>query len=110
MQPSLVQGTLYLDHNTNGVFDAGDDVFPYVDVVVTTSSNTTYTVATDTLGHFLVLVPPGSTTVNVNDLDPQFSTNLTLTVGSTDTNTVTVPPSRSANVEPGYLLPPGTEF
>src|SRR6185295_1480668 len=70
--PSLVEGTLYLDHNTNGVFDVGDDGLPFVDVVITTSSNTTLTVTSDSLGHFVALVPPGSTTVNVNELDPQF--------------------------------------
>src|SRR5207247_6190588 len=94
----------------NGVFDAGDDVLRFVDVAVTTSSNTTYTVATDTLGHFLALVPPGSTTVNFDQLDPQFPTKATLTAGSTDPTIVTVPANGIATVDTGYILPPGTGF
>ncbi|HXI69439.1 MAG TPA: Ig-like domain-containing protein [Verrucomicrobiae bacterium] len=105
--PSLVQGTLYLDNNTNGVFDAGDEVFPYVDIAVTSSSNVAYTVSSDSLGHFVALVPAGSTIVNVNQLDPQFPTNATLTVGNTDPKTVTVPAGGSITADTGYVLPAG---
>src|SRR5205814_1850686 len=55
-----------------------------------------------------VLVPAGSTTVNVDELDPQYPTGVTLTAGSTDPTTVTVPANGSATVDTGYLLPPGT--
>ena len=105
--PSQVNGTLYLDHNTNGVFDAGDNFLPYVDIVITTSSNATFTVTSDSAGHFVALVPPGSTTVNVRELDPQFPTNATLTVGSTDPTTVVVPANGSVTDDTGYVLPPG---
>jgi uncharacterized repeat protein (TIGR01451 family) len=105
ISPGLVQGTLFIDRNTNGVFDAGDEPIPYVDVVVTTSSNTTFTVASDSLGHFEAFVTPGTTTINVNQLDPEFPTNATLTVGSANPATVIVPAGASATVDTGYVLP-----
>jgi uncharacterized repeat protein (TIGR01451 family) len=105
--PAVVQGALYLDRNTNGVFDAGDDAIPYVDILITTVSNTTVTVSSDALGHFNAFVPAGSTTVNVKELDPQFPTNATLTVGSTDPTTIIVPAGGSATVDTGYVLPVG---
>ncbi len=107
-----VIGILYIDSNTNGVFDVADSPLPGVDVSITDTNGFTTVVTTDSSGFFsLLFVPAGLAIVDVVNSDPQFPTNATLTVGSTDPTTVNVPDgSPPVQDDTGYLLPAGDGF
>jgi uncharacterized repeat protein (TIGR01451 family) len=99
-----VDGALYLDTNRNGVFDAGADTpLPNVDVLITTSNGVTYTVTTDSSGYFTRSVPPGNTTVDVLNADPDLPPSIILTTGNSDPTTVNVPAGGIATDNTGYI-------
>ena len=106
--PSRVEGRVYLDQNGNGIFDAGDVPYPNVDVIITASNGTVYTVTTDSNGEFGRDVPPGETKVDVDDSDPDLPNGVILTDNSQgngeDPTTVTVPINGVARDETGYQL------
>src|SRR4029453_6702700 len=70
--PATVTGHLYVDTNGNGTQDAGEPNLANVDVVITKSTGGTVTVSTGANGNWTASVPPGSTTANVDESDPQF--------------------------------------
>lgn len=99
----VVDGTIYMDENGDGVYTDGVDTpLPNVTVVITDSNGVTYTAITDADGYYSQTVPSGDTTVDVNDddLDP----TVVLTGGSTDPTTVTVPGGGTATDDTGYVL------
>jgi len=103
----LVQGTVFIDNNNNGVYDVGiDTTLSTVDVVVTASNGAVYVLTTNPSGYFSQLVPAGSTTVNV--VDTTLPAGVTLAIGNTDPTTVTVPANGVATDNTGYLLPAGS--
>jgi phosphatidate phosphatase APP1 len=108
----LVQGTLYIDENGDGLLDSGDTPIPNVDVLITKSDTTTVTVTTDENGYFQALVPLGSTTVDIDQTDPDVPGGLSLTTDAhnqgTDPTTVTVPDGGAATDNTGtvYLATP----
>lgn len=99
----LVDGTVYMDENGDGVYTDGTDT-PLINVTVTiTDSNgDVYTVTTNANGYYSQTVPSGNTTVNVDDTD--LDPNVVLTGGSSDPTTVTVPGGGKATDDTGYVL------
>jgi uncharacterized repeat protein (TIGR01451 family) len=101
----LVDGTVYMDQNGNGVFDfLTDQPLRDVTVVITDSNGVTYTLITDGDGYFSQIVPSGATTVDVDDSDADLPAGVVLTGGSTDPTTVTVPGGGTATDDTGYVL------
>ncbi|MFK7957536.1 MAG: beta strand repeat-containing protein [Lysobacterales bacterium] len=103
--PGTVSGVIYEDTNGNGVQDPGEPGIPGVEVIITDSTGGTQTVTTDGTGGYSANVPPGSTTLDINDS--------TLPPGSTQTDgtnvtTVTVPPGGTATDIDGFAPPNGT--
>ncbi|WP_293674768.1 SdrD B-like domain-containing protein [Thiolapillus sp.] len=106
--PGTVTGHLFIDTNGNGSQDAGEPNLPNVDVVITDSTGATQTVSTDASGNYTASVPAGSTTVDVDETDPDFPANHTQTAGA-DPTTVTVPAGGTGNAgDDGYQPNPGT--
>jgi large repetitive protein len=104
-QPATVFGHLYIDTNGDGDQDPGEPDLADVNVIVTDVNGTIRTVATDANGDWSASVPPGVTTANVDEADPQYPTGYTQTEG-TDPTTVTA--VSGANVSAGidgYFLP-----
>ncbi|GHA12145.1 hypothetical protein GCM10008090_22520 [Arenicella chitinivorans] len=83
-----VSGHLYIDSNGNGVQDSGEPNLANVDVVITDSNAVQRVVTSDSNGNYSAQVPAGTTTVNVDETDPQFPQNHIQTEG-TDPTTVT---------------------
>ena len=99
----VVDGTVYMDENGDGIYTDGVDTpLPNVTVIITDSNGITYSVETNADGYFSQTVPAGDTIVDVddNDLDP----DVVLTGGSTDPTTVTVPGGGTATDDTGYVL------
>ncbi len=86
-------GKVFRDANGNGAFDAGDVALANIDVLITDSRGVTQTVVTDASGNWTATLPPGLTTIDVQQADPQFTavftSGFTQTAG-TDSSTVTV--------------------
>jgi CshA-type fibril repeat protein len=87
-QSGTVSGHLYIDTNGDGNQDAGEPNLANVDVEITDANGNTQTVTTDANGNWSATVPPGSTTADVDETDPQYPTGYTQTEG-TDPTTVT---------------------
>ncbi len=103
-----VSGHLYIDTNGNGTQDSGEPDLANVDVVITDSAGIPLTVSTDANGDWVASVPPGSTTVDVDENDPQYPTDHTQTEGD-DPTTVTAVSGQSTNAgNDGYAPPKGT--
>ena len=100
----LVEGTVYMDTNNNGVYDVGTDVaLDTVTVTVTDSNGVTYTVITNGAGYFSQVVPAGATEVAVNDSD--LPVTAMIENGFTDPDTVTVPGGGVASTNFPYVEP-----
>jgi hypothetical protein len=104
----LVQGTVYIDNDGSGSYTSGDTTLPNVDVTITDSDTTVYTVTTDANGYFQQIVAAGSTDVDVNDADLPAGI-VSPDTGSSDPTTVTVPDGGAATDNTGYLLAAGTQ-
>ncbi len=97
-----VDGTLYLDNDGDGSYTSGTDTpLSGVTVVITDSAGTVYTTTTNSSGYFTQTVVPGATVVDVEDGD--LPPDVSLTTGSTDPTTVTVPVNGSATDDTGYV-------
>ncbi|GEM_PF-838937 len=83
-----VSGHLYIDTNGNGTQDLVEPNLANVDVIVTDASGNTQTATTDANGDWTATVPPGSTTADVDETDPDYPAGYTQTEG-TDPTTVT---------------------
>ena len=89
-----VDGHVFLDDGGttgiagNGIQDGDEADLPNVTVTITDVDTNVQTVVTDANGDFLVTVPPGSTTVDVDENDADIPANHTLTTGN-DPQTVT---------------------
>ena len=104
-QPGIVFGHLYIDVNGNGIQDSGEPDLANVDVIITDVNGSTQTVFTDSSGNWTATVPPGATSANVDESDPQYPTGYTQTEG-TDPTSVTAVSGNSVNAgNDGYFLP-----
>ncbi|MBX7207515.1 MAG: putative Ig domain-containing protein [Verrucomicrobiaceae bacterium] len=110
-QVATVTGHLYLDENGNGTQDPGEPDLADVDVVITKSDSTTMTVTTDSNGNWTATVPPGSTTANVDETDPDFAAlvlaGYTQTQG-VDPKTVTAVANSSVSAGTNGYFNPGS--
>jgi uncharacterized repeat protein (TIGR01451 family) len=85
-------GKVFHDVNGSGTFDAGDVALANIDVIVTSSLAAAQTLVTDVNGNWSATVPPGSTSIDVQQGDPQFAAVFTLghtQTAGTDPNTIT---------------------
>ena len=104
-QPGTVSGHLYIDANGDGDQDPGEPDLADVNVIVTDVHGNLQTVASDASGNWTATVPPGSTTANVDESDPQYPTGYTQTEGSDPTNVAAVSGVNVSAGNDGYFLP-----
>ncbi|MBP7275442.1 MAG: choice-of-anchor A family protein, partial [Kiritimatiellae bacterium] len=106
-----VGGHLYIDTNGNGAQDAGEPNLPNVNVVVTDSNGQPQTVVTDANGNWLATVPPGATTADVDETDPDYPAGYTQTEGDDPTSVTAVAGVGISAGNDGYFPPvPGIEL
>ncbi len=103
--PATVTGHLYLDVNGNGVQDSGESSLANVDVLITASNGTTQTVASDNAGNWTATVPPGTTSANVQESDPQFPVGAVQTQGDDPTTFTAVAAQVTSGGIDGYFVP-----
>ena len=96
-----------MDINGNGTQDSGEPDLANVDVIITDSNSNTQTVTTDANGNWTASVPPGSTSANVDETDPDFPTGSTQTEGTDPTTVTAVAGSNVSAGNDGYYLPGG---
>lgn len=105
----VVEGVVYIDNDGDGQYDpAIDTPLVGVEVVITDSLGFVTTVTTDENGYYFDTVPTGDTVVDVNDAD--LPADATLTIGSSDPTTVSVPEGGIGRDDTGYVLPPETSL
>ncbi|MGL4401169.1 MAG: SdrD B-like domain-containing protein [Luteolibacter sp.] len=80
-QPGNVFGHLYIDTNGNGDQDPDEPDLSGVNIVVTDSRGIAQTVATNSNGDWTATVPPGDTTADVDEMDPEYPADYTRTEG-----------------------------
>jgi uncharacterized repeat protein (TIGR01451 family) len=100
-----VFGHLYIDTNGDGNQDGGEPDLADVDVVITDSNGVTQTVTTDANGDWSATVPPGSTTADVDESDPEYPVGYTQTEGTDPTTVTAVAGSDVDAGNDGYYLP-----
>jgi uncharacterized repeat protein (TIGR01451 family) len=102
-----VTGHVFLDNfGVSGTQDGADTNIANVDVRVTDVNGNVQVVATDANGNWTAFVPPGSTTANVDETDPDFPPQAALTTAN-DPQTVTAPATGTIATTPvGYRQPP----
>ena len=88
--PGSVSGQLYLDENGNGIQDPGDSDLSNVDVIITDSNGETQTVTTDSNGNWVATVPPGPTTADIDENDPDYPAGSTQTEGNDPTQVTAI--------------------
>ena len=79
---SAVCGLVYYDDNGNGTQDADEQGISEVTVFITDAASNIHTVETDEFGGYCYNVIPGTTTINIDETDPQFPSNALQTDGS----------------------------
>lgn len=103
----VIGNRLWHDVNNNGLQDAGESGIPNVDIVVTngtgTGCATPCRVTTDEAGFWYVAgLTDGTFTVDVDNTDPDFPRDFTVTTGTTDPRVVAVAGADLLNVDFGY--------
>ena len=104
-QPGTVFGHLYIDVNGNGAQDSGEPDLANVDVIVTDVNGNPQVVGTDANGDWTATVPPGATTANVDENDPQYPAGYTQTEGDDPTGVTAVSGNNVDAGNDGYFLP-----
>jgi protocatechuate 3,4-dioxygenase beta subunit len=104
-QPGTVSGHLYIDTNGDGDQDLGEPDLADVNVIVTDVNGAIQTVVSDSNGDWTATVPPGSTTADVDETDPQYPTGYTQTEGDDPTTVTAVSGSNVSAGNDGYFLP-----
>ncbi len=94
--PATVFGHLYIDANGNGEQDPGEPDLANLNMIITDSNGIPQTVSTDASGDWTATVPPGNTTAEVDEADPEYPTSYTLTEG-TEPSVVTAVAGSDAN-------------
>ncbi|MES2598541.1 MAG: SdrD B-like domain-containing protein, partial [Verrucomicrobiota bacterium] len=87
-----VGGKVYHDVDGSGSFNAGDVALQNIDVIITNVFGVLQTVVTNATGDWTASVPPGTTNVNVDQADAQFTAVFTTgyqQTAGTDPNNVT---------------------
>jgi hypothetical protein len=104
-QPGTVSGHLYIDTNGDGNQAPGEPNLANVDVIVTDSHGAQQVVSTDANGNWSATVPPGPTSANVDESDPQYPAGHTQTEGDDPTNVIAVSTTNVSAGNDGYFLP-----
>ncbi len=104
---ATVSGHLYIDADGNGAQGSGEADLAGVDVVVTDVNGAVLRVTTDASGNWVVTVPPGLTTANVDESDAQFPTGVVQTEGTDPTSVTAVGGVTTSAGNDGYC-PSGT--
>ncbi len=99
-----VTGHLYLDTNGDGAQGKGDPDLADVDLIITDSNGVTQTVTTDTSGNYTATVPPGSTSVDVDESDSEYPTGYTQSEGDDPTTIAAVAGNDTDAGNDGYYL------
>jgi hypothetical protein len=102
--PATLTGKLYIDTNGNGTQDLSEPNLPNVDVLITDVLGNTQTVTTNSNGVWSATVPPGSTTANIVESDPDYPTGYTQTEGTDPTTTVAVAGTTTNSGTDGFFL------
>ena len=89
-------GDLFIDTDGDGIQDANENDLANVDVIITDAAGIVYTVTTDANGQYCATVINGTTTIEIDQNDPQFPDGGVVSVGN-DPNTVTVLTSQTVN-------------
>ncbi len=84
---TTIHGHVYYDENNNGTEDGTDAGIPSIDVLLTQSDGVIITAVTDANGDWSAIVIPGMTTVDIDETDADFPTNLQQSDG-TDPETI----------------------
>ncbi|MGJ8642903.1 MAG: SdrD B-like domain-containing protein [Luteolibacter sp.] len=100
-----VTGHLYIDTNGNGTQDSGEPDLANVDVIITDSLGAQQTVSTNSTGDWTASVPPGSTTADVDETDPQYPTGSTQKEGTDPTTVTAVAGTSTSAGNDGYFVP-----
>ncbi|MBN8456579.1 MAG: carboxypeptidase regulatory-like domain-containing protein, partial [Verrucomicrobia bacterium] len=103
-QPGTVFGHLYINVNGNGAQDSGEPDLADVNVVVTDVNGNPQVVSTDSNGDWAATVPPGATTANVDETDPQYPVGYTQTEGDDPTDVTAVSGNNVDAGNDGYFL------
>jgi uncharacterized repeat protein (TIGR01451 family) len=94
VQTGTVGGKVYHDVDGNGSFGGSDTALANIDVIITDTFGVPQTVATNATGDWTASVPPGTTSVNVDQADPQFiavfTTGYQQTAGTDPSNVTAV--------------------
>lgn len=102
MTPATVTGHLYIDTNGNGTQDGSEPDLANVDVLIIDSNGSPQIVSTDANGDYSATVPPGSTSANVDETDPQYPTGFVQTEGTDPTSVTAVAGSSTSIGIDGY--------
>jgi len=102
--PGSVSGHLYLDTNGNGTQDPGEPNLAGVDVEITDSNGNTQIVETDANGDWVASVPPGSTTADILEGDPQYPDGYEQTEGTDPTEVTAVAGADTFTDNDGFYL------
>ena len=100
-----VCGHLYLDTNGNGTQDQDEPDLANVDVIITASNGDTQTVSSDANGDWCATVPPGQTSADVDENDPDYPTGYTQTEGYDPTTIDVVTGQPNDGGIDGYYFP-----
>ncbi len=101
----IVSGHLYIDTNGSGTQQVGEPDLANVDILITDAFGGTKTVTTDTNGNWTASVPPGTTTADVQESDPQYPSGYTQTQGDDPTTVSAVAGTTVNGGTDGYFLP-----
>ena len=104
-----VSGHLFIDANGNGTQDTGELNLANIDVLITDVNGGTQTRGSGTDGTWTATVPPGATTANVQEDDPQFPGGYTQTAG-TDPTTVTAVTGQNIATDSDGYAPPASQL
>ncbi len=108
---AVVTGHLFVDTDGNGTQNGSEIDLANVDVMVTDEDGNTQTVTTDANGDYSVTVPAdsgGSTTLNVDETDPDFPPTATLTTANDPQIIIAVAGNTVASTAVGYQPAPVT--
>ncbi|MFN2261236.1 MAG: gliding motility-associated C-terminal domain-containing protein, partial [Psychroflexus sp.] len=86
-ESGTVMGHIYFDINGNGEQDFDEPNMPNVDVDITTALGDVITVETNINGDWNLIVPIGTTIVDINQNDPDFPLGATQTEGTDPSST-----------------------
>ncbi|MFW5720346.1 MAG: carboxypeptidase-like regulatory domain-containing protein [Candidatus Dojkabacteria bacterium] len=89
----ILNGLIYNDLNDNDTHNEGEDGLPDITVTVTDSQGVEHVVVTDSEGRFSLPVPSGTTTIQVDQNDPDLPAGVTL--ANNGSWTVEIPESES---------------